>query len=348
MEMIRPKDRDYLLYWYMVHNEPTREDVRKGKVSIPEGYNKRIIEGYLPLLKEDYKDIKKNIKAKEFVVGQAEVLPIYERETDNNNKTKVKIICSDFHIPFNDKELTELFLNYLSKIDVDEVILNGNINDCMAFSSHPRLRELAQTMKSAREERKSWFNFANALRLAVGNKTKIKYIGSQCHEGRIDKWVSLSPILVEDDNYTVEKWFKLADYGIDFIPEAYDPINEKDVSDGDYRGVDLIITHGTVCRSKSGISAMAEMEYNGVSTITAHTHRLSQVYKTTARGTDCAIECGCMCERKPWYYLKGKRRLLDWQQGFVILLVNPDGSYASQVLPISRDKDDKPFLAFNK
>ena len=62
--MERTKDRDYLLAWYIVHNEPTREDVRRGKVSIPEGYNKRIIEGYLPLLKEDYKDIREKIESR--------------------------------------------------------------------------------------------------------------------------------------------------------------------------------------------------------------------------------------------------------------------------------------------
>ena len=65
------------------------------------------------------------------------------------------------------------------------------------------------------------------------------------------------------------------------------------------------------------------------------------------KGTNVAIECGCMCERTPWYYLKGKRRLLDWQQGFVILSINEDKSFSTRLVPILRKKDDSPFISLD-
>ena len=312
--------------WYIANNKPTREELRDGKVELPKGFSCRFIENMLPILKELDK----------------EGLDI-PNTTDGD--VRVTIIASDLHIPFHDKEATQLFLKVCEGIQPYEVILNGNVNDCLSFSSHPKIRELQTAFKNGKDEREYWFNFADGLRKMVPN-SDIVYIGSQCHEGRIDKWVEMSPILQYDENYTIQKWFKLDDYNIRFIPEAYDPINCWDVSDCEVlpKETNLIVTHGTICRSKSGVSSMAEMEYNGVSTISAHTHRLSQVYKTDMRGTRVAVEDGCLCQRKPWYNLKGKRRLLDWQQGFTILVAQPDGTFNCMLVPILRDKDDKPFV----
>ena len=59
--------------------------------------------------------------------------------------------------------------------------------------------------------------------------TKITYLGSQCHEGWIDKWASLSPITLEDERYTIKNWFRLDDFLIDFEKEVYDPIGGKEI-----------------------------------------------------------------------------------------------------------------------
>ena len=318
--------------WYIANNKPNREALRNGSVELPRGFNCRTIENLLPLLRE---------LDKENYTPPTE--PSFEEEVLNLGK--VKVIASDFHIPFNDKEVTELFLNFVRELQPDEVILNGNINDCLAFSDHPRVRELQSVFRNGKDEREQWFSFADGLRKLLP-LSDITYIGSQCHEGRIEKWVEMSPILQDDDNYTIDKWFKLSDYNINFVKETYDPINEIDLSDCQSypKETNLVVSHGTICRSKSGASSMAEMEYSGVSTITAHTHRLSQVFKTDMRGIRVAAECGCMCQRKPWYNLKGKRRFLDWQQGFTVLTTMPDGTFSIMLVPILRDEEDKPFI----
>lgn len=318
-----------LYQWWLVNGKPNREQLRKMDC-LPYGLSSRTIEAILPKLNKEYNRL--------------------PNEIEQTRGARRVVIASDFHSPFIDKEAVLLFLTFLKDTSPNELVLNGNVNDMSSFSNYPKIREVANAIKSSKQEREAWFGLAGAFRLALP-KSPIKYIGSQCHEGRMEKWVSLSPILAEDDNYKIENWLKLSDYGIDFIPEVYDPIRQLDVSPtldnpNSLQGSKLIITHGTVCRSKSGVSAMAEMEYNGVSTITAHTHRLSQVFKTTMRGTDTAVECGCMCRREPWYYLRGKRRLLDWQQGFVVLNINEDGSYSTQLVPIMRDSEDKPFISF--
>ena len=246
------------------------------------------------------------------------------------------VITSDWHIPFHDREVLKTFINFLYEYQPDELVLNGNINDCTAFSTHPKLRDVATTFRTAREEREYWFPIAELLRDVLPD-SKIIYIGSQCHEGWIDKWTALSPILLEDENYTIKNWFRLDDYSIEYVPEVYDPVGDST----------FLISHGTIARGKSGASAMASLEMEGTSTCVAHTHKLSQVFKTNAVGEIVGLECGCMCQRQPWYHLKGRRLMMDWQQGFV--LANFKGnSFSTSCIPIIRDSQDKPYFWVGK
>lgn len=311
-------DLDKIYNWYKLSGEPTRNDIREGNIILPDNVSKSLLESLLPY----------------FTSLKKEPLVQIPREEDKPETSMV--ITSDWHIPFHDVDVLRVFFEFLKDYQPDILVLNGNINDCGAFSPHPKLRDIAATFRTAKEEREQWFPIAELLRDILPN-TKIIYVGSQCHEGWIDKWTSISPILLEDENYTIQNWFKLDRYGIEFVPEVYDP-----VGDGTF-----LISHGTIARGKSGASAMASMEMEGTSTCVAHTHKLSQVYRTTAVNEMVGIECGCMCQRKPWYHLKGKRLMMDWQQGFV--LANFKGnSFSATCVPIIRDGDDKPYFWIGK
>lgn len=308
---------DDIYRWYKINGCPNRQDVREGKVNLPEGASKSLIESLIPY----------------FTKGEDKLIYL---PNDEDKEEVSMVITSDWHIPFHDDEVLRTFINFLYEYQPDELVLNGNINDCISFSSHPKIRDLAYAFQSGKPEREHWFSIAGLLREILPS-CKITYIGSQCHEGWIDKWASLSPILAEDDNYTIKNWFKLDDFGIDFVPEVYDP-----VGDGTF-----LISHGTIARGKSGASAMASLEMEGTSTCVAHTHKLSQVFKTTAVGEIVGLECGCMCQRKPWYHLKGRRLMMDWQQGFV--LANFKGnSFSTSCIPIIRDSQDKPYFWVGK
>ena len=304
--------------WYKLAGEPNREDIREGKVTPPDGVTKRLAEDLLPYFT--------SLKEKPLVIVPS---------VDDKEETSM-VITSDWHIPFHDVDALKVFINFLYEYQPDELILNGNINDCGAFSSHPKMREIAQTFRTAKQEREYWFPIAELLRDVLPD-AKITYIGSQCHEGWIDNWTAISPILIEDENYTIKNWFKLDDFGIDYVPEVYDPLGNKE----------LLVTHGTVARSKGGNSAYATMEQEGTSIIQGHTHRLAQVFKTTSVGETVAIEGGCLCQRAPWYHLKGRRLMMDWQQGFVLLNAK-DNSFSTSCIPIIRDGEDKPYFWVGK
>lgn len=306
---------DSIYKWYCLNGKPNRGKVRELDTndlpcSLP------LLESLIPYFNKKSKPIAK---------------PIVK-----DKKEYSIVVTSDWHIPFQDNEVLALFLDFLAEYQPDELVLNGNINDCTSFSSHPRLRDLANTLRDGKEEREQWFCIAELLRLVLPD-SRIIYIGSQCHEGWINNWVQSSPILVEDYNYTIPGWFKLDDFGIEYVDEVYDVIGNGD----------LLISHGTIARNKSGASAMASIEMEGTSTIVGHTHRLAQVYKTTSKDEVVGIESGCLCQRTPWYHLKGKRLMMDWQQGFVLVNIK-DNSFSTQLVPIIRDGKDKPYFWVGK
>lgn len=307
-----------LYEWWKVEGKPSREELRS--------YDKDILPISEPLLE--------NLIP--YFRSWSNMPTIYIPSQEDKQESSI-VVTSDWHIPFEDKEALRVFLNFLAEYNPDELVLNGNINDMTSFSAHPRLRDMACAFRDGKEERRKWFGIAELLRDILPN-AKITYIGSQCHEGWIDNWVQQSPILAEDyENYSIQGWLKLADFLIDYEPEVYDVIGNGE----------LLITHGTVARSKGGASAYVTMETEGTSVIVGHTHRLSQVYKTTSKGETVGIECGCLCQRTPWYHLKGRRLMMDWQQGFVLL--NTKGnSFSTQCVPIIRDDDDHPYFWIGK
>lgn len=312
-------DVNKLYSWYKIVGSPNRQELRDKDYELPDGATKSLIEALIPYFNS--KDIK-----------LIDELPV----RCQGGESKSIVVTSDWHIPFQDDDVLKVFFNFLYEYQPDELILNGNINDMTSFSSHPRIRELANVFRDGKEERKKWFSIAELLRTILPD-SKIVYIGSKCHEGWLDDWVQQSPILAEDDNYTLPGWLKLEDYSIEYVPEVYDPIGNKL----------LLVTHGTIARGQSGASARGSMDMEGTSVIVGHTHRLSQVFKTTAVGETVGLESGCMCQRTPWYHLKGKRMMMDWQQGFV--LANFEGnSFSTNCVPIIRDSGDNPYFWVGK
>lgn len=335
-----PNFNELYVYW-ITQGCPNREKIREIRDSLPVSLS--LFESLLPYFNslKDEPLVKKENEAKKDQEEKSKSIVVTSGVKERSSlvqaeDTKTIVVTSDWHLPFQDREALKLFLNFLYEYQPDELVLNGNINDMTSFSTHPKLRELANVFTTGKPEREEWFAIAHLLRQILPDG-KITYVGSQCHEGWLDKWSQLSPILVEDYNYTIPGWLKLDEFGIDYEPEVRDLLGNKE----------LLITHGTVARSKGGNSAYATMESEGTSVIVGHTHRLAQVFKTTSIGETVAVECGCLCNRTPWYHLKGRRLMMDWQQGFV--LVNTKGnSFSTQCIPIIRDSHDQPYFWIGK
>ena len=175
--MINTPKFDELYIDWISNGCPNREKIREMRDSLPVSLS--LYESLLPY----FNSLKDE--------------PLVKKEDEASKEERSIVVTSDWHLPFQDREALKVFFNFLYEYQPDELILNGNINDMTAFSTHPKLRELANVFTTGKPEREEWFNIAHLLRQILPNG-KITYIGSQCHEGWINNWVQSSPILVED------------------------------------------------------------------------------------------------------------------------------------------------------
>lgn len=72
-----------------------------------------------------------------------------------------------------------------------------------------------------------------------------------------------------------------------------------------------VFKHGGTARKYSGYSAKAELDKEGMSGASGHTHRLGQHYKRNRSGFYTWLECGCVCKLDA-EYLDDEA---DWQHG---------------------------------
>jgi hypothetical protein len=119
---------------------------------------------------------------------------------------------------------------------------------------------------------------------------------------------------------------KVADYDMRFAADGYVVGNEK-----------FMWKHGDFVRNKSAVSAMAELERNGSSGASGHTHRLGMHYSTTRTGVAVWAESGCLCGLDPPYAKKGQK--MNWQQGLSLGSVNPTGrGFTLHTVPIVKGR----------
>ena len=74
----------------------------------------------------------------------------------------------------------------------------------------------------------------------------------------------------------------------------------------------ITFKHGDVVKKGAGNSARAEMEREGTSTCSGHTHRVGEVTRRTRGGFYKGVECGCLCQLNPEY---GNGSVMDWAHG---------------------------------
>jgi hypothetical protein len=96
---------------------------------------------------------------------------------------------------------------------------------------------------------------------------------------------------------------------------SLDDLKIKWVEEGSMMFHGFLVKHGNIVRSRSGYTATGEMEKAGVSGVSGHTHRLSQIFKRNYGGMFTWVECGCLCQLQPEY---ADGALMDWGHGLAV------------------------------
>lgn len=223
-------------------------------------------------------------------------------------KNGIVAVASDFHVPYHDKKAVETFINYCREVQPDMIVINGDLVDMYMLSRFAK-GEGRNPMSEIEEAREI------LATLRQDTKADIYYVIGN-HEQRLEKTIlTKAPELASliEDVFSI---FKLDEIGVKGVGTI--TVNDN-----------FVFKHGTLLGSKSGLSAIKEMENAYLSGATGHTHRLAKYIARKAGRKFIWLETGCLCSMEPEYMLNP-----NWQQGFAMIQFENGKVKRAEVLEI--------------
>jgi len=223
------------------------------------------------------------------------------------------VVAQDFHAPFHDKRLVELLLGFLEREKPDRVYLPGDICDCYHISRFSKDPDRGDNFQDE-------LDICHDLLVDIINYSgaEVYYIAGN-HEKRLQKYLwAQAPALSSLRALKLPKLLGLHELGVKYNEDGY------------MLG-DLFVTHGSVIRQHSAYTARAEIEKNGCSGISGHTHRDGK-HTVRKRGGNLAWwENFCMCDLSP-EYVEG---IANWSQGWSVVTTVGKRPYVEQVCVVN-------------
>jgi predicted phosphodiesterase len=236
-------------------------------------------------------------------------LPVLECNIKNG---KV-LIGSDFHIPFQDKDAVDCFIDKAIELQPEAIVINGDLLDFYRLSKFAK-GEGRNPMEEIIEAQ----TILKVLRTKCPNSKIFYPIGN--HESRLEKYI-----------------YDKAPEIISIVDNFYELLKCKDIEvQGCHKVIfnnEFICKHGSIVSQKAGQTAIKEMERSYTSGATGHTHRLIKYITRKAEKKFVWLETGCLCTMKPEYMLEP-----DWQQGFALVEFRKGKLYKADVFEIENGK----------
>lgn len=228
----------------------------------------------------------------------------------HEDRTGTRFAClPDSHGIFADQEAVACSMALVARHRPEVLVLLGDHVDFYALS---RFDKDPKRMLCLQDDLDAGHAFVKAARKAAPH-ARILYLEGN-HENRLQRWLhakgpevsGLVERLGKGRNgsrrqlLSVPYLLGLGDLGVAWVSGG-----SRDVGG-------ITFKHGNLVRSKAGATAMAELEREGTSGASGHTHRIGHASKTTRGGVFGWWECGCLCDLKP-DYMPGQ--IPDWQHG---------------------------------
>ena len=202
----------------------------------------------------------------------------------------------DLHAPHINEQAFSCAIAFLRLFKPHHVFIMGDVVD---FYQVSRFNKDPLRLNGLQEDLDAGNAALKRIRQACPRDAKMVMLEGN-HEARITKFLrSTAPVLESIRNLQVPELLSLGEFDIDYVPS------------GVTRHHGFIVKHGNIVSNKSGYTAYREMDKAGISGISAHTHRLGQVYRTNYGGMYTWVEAGCLCDDDP-EYISG---VADWQHG---------------------------------
>lgn len=221
--------------------------------------------------------------------------------------TGLIVVGSDIHFPYQDDKAVNAFIDFCTEHQPEVIVINGDVLDfykLSRFSKDP-------AGKNPKEEIEMCRDFFKTLKASC-SKSQIYYtIGN--HETRLEKYVlDYAPQVacLMDNVFQIIKTDELGIIGCASLL-----INNS-----------IIFKHGNRLGSKSGLSAIKELEAHYLSGATGHTHRLAKFSTRKSGRRFFWFETGCLCTLDPEYMIDP-----DWEQGFVTIYIQDHKVISSHI-----------------
>lgn len=240
-----------------------------------------------------------------------------------NAKDKV-VSLTDWHVPFEDKVVVEIELQFC-KHEQPTIIILHELHD---FYEVSRFDKDPSRKDSLQDEIDQVNGYLARLR-EYCPKARIILLKSN-HTDRLKKYLwRQAPGLSSLRALSLKKLLELDKFNIEF-KEAF---TMKSV----------LFKHGDIIRKFSSYTARGEFDKEGMSGASGHTHRLG-VYFTRLRGGSYVwVESGCGCKLNA-EYIDG---IANWQNGFSIIAFDKKGRhFYPTVVPIIDHRADWGNITF--
>lgn len=213
------------------------------------------------------------------------------QDIDVNIEDGIVVVASDFHIPYQDKDAVQAFIDYCAEIQPHSIVIAGDFVDMYMLSKFAKGegRNPMQEIEEAKE-------VLSEIRKVCRDSNIYYVIGN--HEQRLEKIIlAKAPEVasIMPDIFTLFALDEHEVYGCGALT-----INDK-----------FVIKHGTQLGSKAGLTAIKEMEASYMSGASGHVHRLAKYIARKSGRKFVWLETGCLCLMEPEYMINP-----NWQQGF--------------------------------
>lgn len=236
------------------------------------------------------------------------------RWLETNDRFNI-VSLTDWHVPFHDHNAVVAALRFVESVQPNIIILH-ELHD---FYSLSKFDKNPDRINSLQYELDEVTHILEDLRHRCSN-SRIILLKSN-HLDRLKRYLwTQAPALNSLRALEIPALLGLGRLDIEYMEYFI------------YGG--YIFKHGDLVSRDAGMTARREMQIEGMSGISGHTHRLASMYHRDRSGTRCWIESGCLCDLNP-EYMEG--RLANWQHGLSIVSFSTTESFAL-ALPITAGK----------
>jgi len=226
---------------------------------------------------------------------------------------EIVVSINDFHIPFHDPKAIDVAFQCVKYIKPIRII----VHEVLDWYSLSRFDKDPKRKLNLKADLKQAVALLEQLR-GLCPKTRMIMVESN-HDKRLRKYLRTKAEELHDlDELKIESLLHLEELSIEY-KKSYT-----------FRGV--LFKHGSVVRKYSAYTARAELDREGVSGLSGHTHRLGMHFETLRGGKYVWMEAGCLCDPKQAEYIDGTA---NWQPGLAGYSFKKDSKHFQPfILPI--------------